>query len=105
MAAPGYPAFSQRTVRRLFERGRCRWRRHAHLVGLLSMQAPRRACSVASAARSRPASSRPRGPSPTLAGRDTVLFLPWHEYSPAPFTDHQVMVNPAAAQGRSGPTS
>lgn len=29
---------SPRTVRRLFEHGRCRWRRHAHLVGLLSMQ-------------------------------------------------------------------
>jgi hypothetical protein len=39
-----------------------------------------------------------------LGRRDTVLFLPWHEYFPTPFTDHQVMVNPAAAQGRSGPT-
>ena len=38
-----------------------------------------------------------------LGGQDTVLFLPWHEYSPTPFTDHRVMVNPAAAPGRNGP--
>jgi hypothetical protein len=32
-----------------------------------------------------------------LAGQDTVLFLPWHEYFPTPFTDHRVIANPAAS--------
>jgi hypothetical protein len=31
-----------------------------------------------------------------LAGHDTVLFLPWHEYFPAPFTGQRVIANPAA---------
>ncbi len=31
-----------------------------------------------------------------LAGRDTVLFLPWHEYFLTPFTDGRVIANPAA---------
>jgi hypothetical protein len=31
-----------------------------------------------------------------LAGQDTVLFLPWHEYFPTPFTDQRVIANPAA---------
>jgi hypothetical protein len=31
-----------------------------------------------------------------LAGRDTVLFLPWHEYFLTPFTGQRVIANPAA---------
>jgi hypothetical protein len=31
-----------------------------------------------------------------LAGRATVLFLPWHEYFPTPFTDQRMIANPAA---------
>ncbi|HEY6789651.1 MAG TPA: hypothetical protein VI365_20315 [Trebonia sp.] len=31
-----------------------------------------------------------------LAGQATVLFLPWHEYFPTPFTDQRVIANPAA---------
>ena len=31
-----------------------------------------------------------------LAGRDTVLFLPWHEYFSTPFTGQRVIANPAA---------
>ncbi len=31
-----------------------------------------------------------------LAGQDTVLFLPWHEYFPTPFTDQRMIANPAA---------
>jgi hypothetical protein len=31
-----------------------------------------------------------------LAGQNTVLFLPWHEYFPTPFTDQRVIANPAA---------
>ena len=31
-----------------------------------------------------------------IAGQDTVLFLPWHEYFPTPFTDQRVIANPAA---------
>jgi hypothetical protein len=31
-----------------------------------------------------------------LAGQDTVLFLPWHEYFPTPFTGQRVIANPAA---------
>jgi hypothetical protein len=31
-----------------------------------------------------------------LAGQDTVLFLPWQEYFPTPFTDQRVIANPAA---------
>jgi hypothetical protein len=31
-----------------------------------------------------------------LIGQDTVLFLPWHEYFPAPFTGQRVIANPAA---------
>ena len=31
-----------------------------------------------------------------LAGEDTVLFLPWHEYFPTPFTDQRAIANPAA---------
>jgi hypothetical protein len=31
-----------------------------------------------------------------LVGQDTVLFLPWHEYFPTPFTDQRVIANPAA---------
>jgi hypothetical protein len=31
-----------------------------------------------------------------LAGRATVLFLPWHEYFPTPFTGERVIANPAA---------
>ncbi len=31
-----------------------------------------------------------------LAGQDTVLFLPWHEYFPTPFTGKRVIANPAA---------
>ena len=31
-----------------------------------------------------------------LAGQDIVLFLPWHEYFPTPFTDQRVIANPAA---------
>jgi hypothetical protein len=31
-----------------------------------------------------------------LAGQDTVLFLPWHEYFPTPFTDQRTIANPAA---------
>lgn len=30
-----------------------------------------------------------------LAGRATVLFLPWHEYFPTPFTDQRSIANPA----------
>jgi hypothetical protein len=30
-----------------------------------------------------------------LAGQATVLFLPWHEYFPTPFTDQRVIANPA----------
>jgi hypothetical protein len=32
-----------------------------------------------------------------IAGPDTVLFLPWHEYFQTPFTGHRVIANPAAA--------
>ena len=32
-----------------------------------------------------------------LAGQDTVLFLPWHEYFPTPFTDQRMIANPAAS--------
>jgi len=31
-----------------------------------------------------------------LAGQDTVLFLPWHEYFPTPFTGQRAIANPAA---------
>jgi hypothetical protein len=31
-----------------------------------------------------------------LAGHNTVLFLPWHEYFSTPFTDHRAIANPAA---------
>jgi hypothetical protein len=31
-----------------------------------------------------------------LAGQAAVLFLPWHEYFPTPFTDQRVIANPAA---------
>ena len=31
-----------------------------------------------------------------LAGPGTVLFLPWHEYFPTPFTGQRVIANPAA---------
>ncbi len=31
-----------------------------------------------------------------LVGQDTVLFLPWHEYFPTPFTDQREIANPAA---------
>ena len=31
-----------------------------------------------------------------LVGQDTVLFLPWREYFPTPFTDQRTIVNPAA---------
>jgi hypothetical protein len=31
-----------------------------------------------------------------LAGQATVLFLPWHEYFPTPYTDQRVIANPAA---------
>jgi hypothetical protein len=31
-----------------------------------------------------------------LAGQDTVLFLPWHEYFSTPFTGQRVIANPAA---------
>ena len=31
-----------------------------------------------------------------LAGQATVLFLPWHEYFPTPFTDERAIANPAA---------
>ena len=31
-----------------------------------------------------------------LAGRATVLFLPWHEYFPTPFTEGRMIANPAA---------
>ena len=31
-----------------------------------------------------------------LAGQDTVLSLPWHEYFPTTFTDQRVIANPAA---------
>ena len=31
-----------------------------------------------------------------LAGPDTVLFLPWHEYFSTPFTGQRVIANPAA---------
>ena len=31
-----------------------------------------------------------------LAGQATVLFLPWHEYFPTPFTDQRMIANPAA---------
>jgi hypothetical protein len=31
-----------------------------------------------------------------LVGQDTLLFLPWQEYFPTPFTDHRVIANPAA---------
>ena len=31
-----------------------------------------------------------------MAGRATVLFLPWHEYFPTPFTDGRMIANPAA---------
>ncbi len=31
-----------------------------------------------------------------LAGQATVLFLPWHEYFPTPFTDQRAIANPAA---------
>jgi hypothetical protein len=31
-----------------------------------------------------------------LAGRATVLSLPWHEYFPTPFTDERAIANPAA---------
>jgi hypothetical protein len=31
-----------------------------------------------------------------LAGKDTVLFLPWHEYFPATFTGQRAIANPAA---------
>jgi hypothetical protein len=31
-----------------------------------------------------------------LAGPDTVLFLPWHEYFSTPFTGRRVIANPAA---------
>jgi len=31
-----------------------------------------------------------------LAGQDTVLFLPWHEYFATPFTGQRVIANPAA---------
>jgi hypothetical protein len=31
-----------------------------------------------------------------LAGQDTVLFLPWHEYFPTPFTGQRTIANPAA---------
>ena len=31
-----------------------------------------------------------------LAGQDTVLFLPWHEYFPTPFTGQRMIDNPAA---------
>ena len=31
-----------------------------------------------------------------LSGQDTVLFLPWHEYFPTPFTDQRAIANPAA---------
>ncbi|MCW2930938.1 MAG: hypothetical protein JWM19_1900 [Actinomycetia bacterium] len=31
-----------------------------------------------------------------LAGRATVLFLPWQEYFPTPFTDQRMIANPAA---------
>jgi hypothetical protein len=30
-----------------------------------------------------------------LAGQDTVLFLPWQEYLPTPFTDQRMIANPA----------
>ena len=32
-----------------------------------------------------------------LPGRTTVLFLPWHEYFPTPFTGHRTIANPAAS--------
>ena len=32
-----------------------------------------------------------------LAGKGTVLFLPWHEYFPTPFTDHRAIANPASS--------
>ena len=32
-----------------------------------------------------------------LAGPATVLFLPWHEYFPTPFTGQRVIANPAAS--------
>ena len=31
-----------------------------------------------------------------LAGQNTVLFLPWHEYFPTPFTGQRAIANPAA---------
>jgi hypothetical protein len=31
-----------------------------------------------------------------LVGQDTVLFLPWREYFPTPFTDQRMIANPAA---------
>ena len=31
-----------------------------------------------------------------LAGQETVLFLPWHEYFSTPFTDQRVIADPAA---------
>jgi hypothetical protein len=31
-----------------------------------------------------------------LAGHATVLFLPWHEYFPTPFTDQRTIADPAA---------
>jgi len=32
-----------------------------------------------------------------LAGQDTVLFLPWHEYFPTAFTDQRVIADPAGS--------
>jgi hypothetical protein len=32
-----------------------------------------------------------------LTGDATVLFLPWHEYLPTPFTGHRTIANPAAS--------
>jgi hypothetical protein len=32
-----------------------------------------------------------------LTGDATVLFLPWHEYFPTPFTGHRTIVNPAGS--------
>ena len=53
--------------------------------------------SVDSADRSRRARCRPRGRSPRASpARGTVLFLPWREYFPTPFTDQRMIANPAA---------
>jgi hypothetical protein len=65
-----------------------RWRPCA--VNVLAVGAEMRATTVSRAARgSWSIASR-------LAGQDTVLFLPWHEYFPTPFTDQRVIANPAA---------